>query len=258
MKTIFKALIFSAAAFACLESCQKSSSSGNSKAQVSLSKSNVKLGEPLFASASNAPGNSLIKWTVNPPDHAYVSTVNGQSVILFSTPGNYTITASFFTDSATGTAYDSTSSTVMVTDSIFTDTTAHCNNYVNAAINPDDLITLVPVSMSDTGGVVLLAHTRDLYPHSPYINDTFTYSPEGSYGFALTGIIESPCATTGNVPAPATAFLPVGSAQNGTYGISISVNGTTYSGTLNVSATAYNFTWPYTSGVVIAPLQLNR
>src|SRR5580704_16291539 len=131
MKCLIRTFFFFGLIAAMAVACQKNSSTANAnKSQVTLSKQTVKIGEPLIASTNAASPGLFTKWSVSPQSNTWVSSPSGnQSVILFSKSGGYTVTASYFTDSSAPAPYDSSSSPVTVSDSVYNSdsATAHCN-----------------------------------------------------------------------------------------------------------------------------------
>ncbi len=45
---------------------------------------------------------------------------------------------------------------------------------------------------------------------------------------------------------------------NGTYPLNVTLNGTTYTGSIVVATSSITFNWNYTAGVVITPKQISR
>lgn len=224
---------------------------------VSLSKSTIKRGEPLVASVQlTAASNPVVRWTVNPGANSILSSSAATSTILFSNSGRYTITANYYADSAASRPYDSSSSPVSVNDSIYTDTmVAHCNALIYAPVASGDLLTLMPIYNKDTG-LIFVALTQKTYPDVPSI-EVVSSGTAGSFHFTIKGITEYPCVFNTS-PGIATGVLSLGNPPNGTYPVSIDLGNTTYSGTMNVSATTISFNWNYTAGIVIAPSQVNK
>jgi hypothetical protein len=155
--------------------------------------------------------------------------------------------------------YDSSSSTVTVSDSLYNDTTiAHCNSIVSIPISSGDQISLTPISYSDSAGLVLLAHTGNVYNFFPSLAYGGNFSGVGGvYECDFNSIIEYPC-NGSNSPAPATGDVFFNSLTNGTYDLVFKLNGTTYQGSLVVSNTTCTFNWSYNSGVIIYPLQIQK
>jgi hypothetical protein len=238
--------------------CKKNSNTASQGALLmTLSKSSAKLEEPVYASTNvNDIGHGVIKWSVNPSSNNWVSSSAGKSVILFSSPGQYSVTANYFSDSAAQVPSDSSSSPVTVTDSLYTDTVAFCNVAVSAPVLSGDQIILTPLNSLDTG-LVLLAHTQGVYPNVPVINYTITSFGQDGYAFVFNSIEEFPCYVN-NGPTPATTILYLGKLDNGNYSIQFSLFETNYSGTLSVTNAGFSFTWNYSSGVVISPPEISR
>lgn len=256
MKTSIKLFLLSVLAVACFSACQKTGLTDiNTGKQLTLSKSIVKLGEPLYITALGST-NSIVKWAVKPSANSVISTGAGTSVILFSHPGTYVVTASFFSDTLTP-PYDSTSTTVNVNDSVYNDSSVvHCNVIGVVPIDSNDQITITPVSYSDTG-LVMLANTQVTYNSSPNLSYLLPPVFAGEYEFIFNTITEFPC-NASNGPSPATAVLSMGALTPGSHPVIFSLHGINYEGSVLVTGTQCSFTWPYTSGVVISPLTISK
>jgi hypothetical protein len=249
--------IIAALFIVCLVACVKNGGSGNgSVASLSISKQDVKLGEPLFATTNYSGSNLVTRWSVSPSANAWVSSAGNKSVILFSNPGSYTITASYYPDSSSAVATDSSASPVTVNDSLYSDSTAHCNAIVTSPIDPTDVIVLTPVIYADTG-LAILAHTEKSFTYQSSLGNISPVIDAGNYEFDFTDVLELPC--FGNtVPAPATTTLYFGSLPTGAHTLTVLLNGTVYSGTINVTDQRFTLVWPYTSGVIMTSLVVNK
>ena len=245
-------------------SCKKSDDN-QSKPVVTLSKSTVKIGEPVIATTNS---NVVVRWSVKEsPINTWISSSENKSVIIFSVPGTYAVTANYFLDSTASSSYDSSASSVIVTDSIYNDSSAvqvHCLSILAIPLNANDQISLTPVSYTDTG-LVLIAHTQNtygaLYPRLAY---TQVSNITTGYAFSFSNIITYPCAIP-NPPAtalPGTAIISFGGynqpLQNGTSDVTFNLNGTIYKGILTVTSASCTFSWNYTSGVTISPLIIQK
>jgi hypothetical protein len=217
------------------------------------------MGEPLVAATNETGSNLVTRWSVNPSANTWVTPAVNKSVILFSKPGAYTITANYFSDSTAPTPYDSSSSPVTVTDSVYNDSAvAHCNVIAEIPITAGDQITLTPISYSDTG-LVLLAHTQDMYGDNyPSLGFSESGSIGGGYSFAFSNVTEYPCTTPASGPTPATGSLSFTGLSNGTYNLTISLNGANYQGMIVATDTDCTFSWNYSSGIIISPLQIQK
>ena len=243
-------------------SCKKNDDN-QSKPVVTLSKSTIKIGEPVVATTNS---NVVVRWSVKEsPINTWISSSQNKSVIIFSTPGTYAVTAHYFLDSTASSSYDSSASSVIVIDSIYNDSSeAHCLSIALIPLNADEQIMLTPVSYTDTG-LVLIAHTRDTYgAFYPMLDYTQTSEITTGYGFSFSNILTYPCnpSNPSGVALPGTAVLSFGGAnhplQNGTSDVTFKLNGTHYKGTLTVTSASCTFNWNYTSGVTISPLVIQK
>jgi hypothetical protein len=243
-------------------SCKKNSSGNSSKPVLTLSSSTIKRNQPLVASTNVISSDLVVRWTVNSaPNSTWISPSGNKSIILFSNSGNYTVTASYFADSAAATPYDSSSSPVTVTDSIYNDsagTWASCNSLVQEPIPNNDQIFITPVSYSDTG-LVFVAHTQLTYGDQyPLLDYSLTPDTTAGYGFVFATVTESPCGFVTGTAMPATGILSISSLTQGTNDFTIIFHGVIYEGTLTITSTQCSFSWNYTSGVTISPLTIMK
>jgi hypothetical protein len=242
-------------------SCKKNSSTtGNSG--LTLSNLSVKRGERLIATAAEPSGNSVIKWSVSPPSaNTFISSSGNKSVLLFSIAGSYTITANYYTDSSANVPYGVNTSTVTVTDSIYNDSSAqwvHCDAIEQVPVNSNDQISLMPVSYSDTG-LVLIAHTQQTYGSNyPLLNYLPGPDSVAGYEFVFGAVYKYPCSAPAGADLPATAIISFGNLSMGTSDVTFILNGTLYKGSLVVTPSSCTFNWSYTSGVVISPLTIHK
>ena len=260
MKNIISTLILFCLLVVFGVSCKKNSS-GSVKPTLTLSNSSIKRGEPLIVTTNVVTTDLVIKWTVNPSSATWISSTGNKSVILFSNSGSYRITASYFADSNAATAYDSTSSPINVTDSIYNDSTgtwASCNSLVQVPIPNNDQIILTPVSYSDTG-LAFIAHTQQTYGNQyPLLDYSLIPDTTAGYGFVFATVTENPCGNLTGAPTPATGIPSISQLNIGTNDFTIIFQGTLYKGSLTVTDTDCTFSWNYTSGVIISPLTISR
>ena len=258
MKTIIKLFLSACITASCFLACQKNTVSTHTTTPpliLTLSKSSVKLGEPLFVKAANS-NNATIKWSVTPAPTSITAQGTDKSVILFSHPGTYVVSVNYFTDSTMPPSL-SDSTTVTVSDSVYNDSiVAHCNVIGVAPIDSSDQIMITPVSFSDTG-LVLLANTVNSYNSSPALTYLLPPVLAGEYEFIFNSVTEFPC-NANNGPSPATAVLSMGALTPGTHPVIFKLLGVDYKGSVLVTDTGCTFTWPYTTGVVISPLQISK
>jgi hypothetical protein len=180
----------------------------------------------------------------------------GQATILFAQPGTYRITATALAADSSG--VDSTSGTVTVSDTVYTPPASADTSSLSG-----DQITLKPL-VDSNGNLILLAQTTRSYGCSSSIVYGITSGPTGATGLGInfTEVISSGTGDCNGAQNPASAYLfpNYGTLQwaNGSWPLTVTLSGVTYSGLLTVTNSGYSFSWSYTSGVIISPLQINK
>lgn len=242
--------------FAAFVTCTKDSKNGKKSTPLNLSGTNVQRGEPLFVSTNPADNNVFVRWTIHPSANTTIMPANNQALALFAFSGIYGITASFYTASDTTIAYDSSSAQIVVNDSI----------YAGAPVVPDldslglanEEITLVPISASDSGLVIMAKSTGKHNCAAYFTAYSWTpYGPDLFIDFNGAEIVERK-ADCGGAKNPAISYLLFGPFSPGTYNIDINLNNMDYHGTLTVNNTNYLFNWNYSNGVIISPTILKK
>src|SRR5664279_3008354 len=148
-------------------SCSKDPTASTMKPVLFLSKTTLKIGEPLYATLSGQANNTNVAWSSSSTGQVWASVSTDSATYLFTNPGTYTVKANF--QSGINGANDSSYGNVIVTDSIFSDTTTTtCDVILVKNLTADDQVNLTPVDYSDTG-LVFVAHTTNLYNHSPLL-----------------------------------------------------------------------------------------
>ena len=239
--------------------CQKNTSATSSnKSTLTLSKQSVKKGEPLLVTA-NVTGNPYIKWSVSPSANTWISSPASTTTtnILFYSPGNYLVTANYFVDSVSTTPIDSSFVYITVSDSLYNGTTTNCNVVVVDSIIAGDQLTMTPVNFSDTG-LVLSLHSQDLYAnYYPSFGNVEAANVSNTFGYNFTNVLVYPCYST-TQPSVAAGTLTLTGVGVGSYSVVINFNGVSYQGVLTSTSTSCRFTWNYTSGVIISPLEIQK
>lgn len=231
-------------------SCSKKAAVSESSALI-LSKSVVKLGEPLVVTTRNHTLGSSIHWSVSPSANSWTFPSGDSAAFVFSQPGNYQVSAV--------SATDSTSSPVTVNDSIYPGPEyVHCNALQSVPISAGDQVILTPIAYSDSAGLVLLAHTQNAYNSYPTLVYGGNFSGAGGgLECDFNSITEYPCNGPG-FPTAAMTDVFFSSLTTGTYNLVFKLNGTTYQGSMTVSNTSVTFNWGYTFGVTISPLTIQK
>ena len=263
--TILNLFAASLAAIIILGTSCKKNDNNQDNPVVTLSKSTVKIGEPVIATTNS---NEVVRWSVKEsPTNTWISSSKNKSAIIFSIPGTYAVTANYFLDSTAASPYVSSSSSVIVTDSIYnhaSDAHLKCLAILENPLNSDEQITLTPVSYTNNG-LVLVAHTLDTYgAFFPILAYTQMSDITTGYGFSFSNILTYPCDLPhpSGIELPGTASITFGGnnhpLQNGESDVTFNLNGTIYKGTLTVTSTSCTFNWNYTTGVTISPLIIQK
>jgi hypothetical protein len=119
---------------------------------------------------------------------------------------------------------------------------------------------------SDSSYVYFVAQTTNSYCTGSKLNITSNLDASNNFNINLlnaqvplicngptTTISSSPIVFWQNNQSPYSANLVTGN-----YPIKATLNGNTYTGSINVSATTITFNWNYTTGVSITPAQITR
>lgn len=233
--------------------CKKSSSSSTTttKAALTLSKTTVARGEPLLASVADLSSPAIIRWKIFPTPGTMLSASRDQATVFFGNKGSYQLTAVVYPDSTNPVATDSSTIPVTVSDSVYappppiqSDTSALYG----------DAIQIVPVTCTDTGGLILAVQTVNLYSCYPQLN--YYFSQLGNTIELDCLSVSSSMQSCGGAMNTAKAVVLSQAPLNGVYNFNVILNTATYHGTLTVTDQTYKFSWPYTSGVTLSPLQI--
>ncbi len=237
--------------------CNKNSKNPT-KPELTLSKSMVKIGEPLVAATNGLTAGSAVKFSAVGNGSSWLSSSGDSATYIFTSSGTYQISATFLS-APNGPAYDSSYSSVTVSDSLYNDSGyAHCDIVLSLPIASGDQINLTPISFSDSAGLVFLATTSNMYSAFPSLATGGNFvGVAGVFECDFNAVIEYPC-NGPSYPTPATTDVFFSSVNNGTYALVIKLNGTTYTGSMLVTDVSCTFNWNYNAGVTISPLQIQK
>jgi hypothetical protein len=255
-KVIFPTLL---SVFLGLIGCQKETSERTNILTASKTTA-VKRGEPVVFAMAAAQNGQAVQWTVRPDAGVQINTSGHQASIRFAFAGNYTVSGIAGADSA--------STPVTVTDSVYQEQDSL--NQIDTLISPpapvtvmtpvstDDTIWLSPV-VTDSNGkarLVISATTAKVYGcvNQLLVDGISSMETEFtiSYGQVLYQAGDCPAGIRKAEATPSSFYR----IAPGSYAVNVSVNGLTYSGVFKSEGGAYSFDWPYTSGVIAAPLVL--
>jgi hypothetical protein len=253
MKNLLLPVIIAGVLALTVTGCQKTASKSTTPkaSALTLSKTSVARGEQLTASVQGLSASAVIKWSVFPTPGTKLLSGKDQATAFFGNQGRYQLTANIYADSTAPAPYDSTSSPVTVSDSVYTppppvqsDTSALAGNSIQ----------IEPITATDTGGLIMIAQTSKLYSCYPQLN--YYFSQQGNTIELDFQSVSSTIAACNGVTNTAKAFIMAQPPPNGVYTFNVVLNTAVYSGTLTVTDQNYTFNWPYTSGVTISPLQI--
>lgn len=223
-------------------SCKKENAGSTTRASLTASKTSaIKKGEPVLFTLNNSAG-STVTWHVSPSLSAQVNATGTNASIMFGNGGAYTVTA------VSGGLTDS--SVVTVSDSVYTPPAP--NTTLPFTGDEQISITVYKLDSAAYSGLILFARTAN------------TYTCLGNYLIAdLTTGLDAYTINFGGVSVPADCTSGLAKAgtfeylipmADGTHTLTISFNGTTYTGSIVKTGSNYDINWSYTSGVTIGPI----
>jgi hypothetical protein len=126
-----------------------------------------------------------------------------------------------------------------------------------------DKITLSPGYYQNTAGdsigISFNAATTNRYCSNGLLKFHNAVDAINNFSIAFLNIQEPlVCHGTGDIPMVAPVSFQRSYLVNGSYPLKVTLNGTIYTGSIVVSASAITFNWNYTAGVVISPKTISR
>lgn len=224
------------------------------KVQLLASKYKVKINEPDTLLLSGTNSTDSIRWSVVPSGFDSLVKNKNKALIFFKKAGTYQVSAS---DNGGTPA----TAKIIVIDSVYNSQPQPQYNIIPLT---GDQITLVPHFYNNPGAdssyLSFVAQTRKSYCSISKLNVTDSLV-NNSYAIDFVNVIQpTPCVIGQSPIAAVINFnqkLP-GNLANGTYPLSVTLNGTTYTGSIVATSTMITFKWNYNSGVLIAPKQISR
>jgi len=237
-------------AFAAMASCNKFGQLPGQSANLVASSYKVAINQPDSLLLTTGKSTDSVTWSVTPSGFDSLITKNNKALIFFKKAGTYSVKA---VDKISGAGTVS----ISVSDSVYHPTI----QYVFTPLTGDQ-ITLVPhyVASGDSTYISFVAQTKNYYCSTGILQLTDSVKNNQYFINFIRVWQQSPCTIgetpiaavinfTANQPAP----LPAGS-----FPLTVTLNGTTYTGTIQVTATTISFNWNYTSGGLILPTQISR
>jgi hypothetical protein len=227
-----------------LASCNKDESA-TTQSDLNASKTEqIKLGEPVNFTLAQAPSSAPVQWTILPDEDVQVNATGNKASILFNSPGDYIVNASY------GDVEGSID--VVVQDSIYNPSGGEP---VYESLDGDQVfITVTRVDSMGISGLEFSYITEKKYDclnHTLLFGNDFT--SEGLRVVFSSVYIPSEefCEAGEDYATGGTSWYPI---EDGSHVFEVFLAGTTYTGSIVKSGSNYTFTWPYTSGVTLTPL----
>lgn len=235
-----------------ISACNKLNDPSVKAGQLIASKSTVEINEPDSLLLVGAASTDSIRWSVTPTGSDTLITLKNKGLVKFTKAGSYQVKTI-----SNGKATATTS--ITVSDSIY-----HAAGQQYVVPLTGDQITLVPHyyhnATGDSSYVYLIAETSKSYCANGTIYLSWGLN-NGTYNINLMGVAEkSPC-TINSAPINAIIALTQNNPAilpGGTFPLSATLNGTTYTGNMVVTTANITFNWNYSSGVLISPKQINK
>ncbi|BAU52838.1 hypothetical protein [Mucilaginibacter gotjawali] len=239
------------AVFLTIVSCTKSGQLNAPAGQIAATKTVLKVNEPDLLALVGADSTKSVFWTVTPAGHDTLTTQKNGARLVFTKSGDYAVTAN-----QSGAA--PASITIKVTDSVY-------NPDYNPYFTPltGDEIKLTPGyyknAAGDTTALAFTATTTNTYCTNSMLSLGYSLYLN-KYSLSFVGATRSIVCGAGSSTLSQYFNFSVYQATlaNGTFPFAATLNGTTYTGSIEITTTNIIFHWNYTSGVVISPLTLTR
>jgi len=234
-----------------ISACNKFGDLGGSGSNGKLVASSykVKINQPDSLLLNGAKATDSIHWSVSPSGYDSLITKNNAALVFFKKAGVYQV-------KATDAGVPSTVS-ITVSDSVYHPVTTYWYTQLTG-----DQITLKPhyVTSGDSSFIQFVAQTKNSYCGSSRLMVADSLK-NGSYGVKFLDAMQpNPCVIGESPIAAVINFVsnPPAPLAKGTFPLSVTLNNTTYTGSIVVTSATITFNWSYTAGVLISPMQISR
>lgn len=254
MKNLTYFLLASMLVFSIISGCKKLDNTNPKTIALISGKTTLKINQPDSLILKDVPDAASIQWTVTPAGFNTVSTKDNIAVFTFSKAGSYTVKGALA-------GSNPLSASILVTDSLYTPPPP---TFTNLPLTGDQ-ITLTPYlnedKTADTAYIYFTATTTKSYCTASRLDASAYVDNSNNYTMGFLEVSQPDDCTTGTGPVSTTIYYtqnPARALSNGTYPLTITLNGNTYNGSIEVTSTAINFNWSYTSGVIFSQTQISR
>jgi len=232
-----------------ISACNKFGDLSSPDGKLEASSYKVKINQPDSILLNGAKSTDTVQWSVTPAGYDSLITKNNAALIFFKKAGIYHVKA--IDKSLTGSA------AITVSDSVYHPVPTYWYTQLTG-----DQITLKPhyVASGDSTFIQFVAQTKNYYCGSSRLMAVDSLI-NGRYGITFLDAMQpNPCVIG---ESPISAVINFANNQptplaNETFPLSVTLNGTTYTGSIAVTSATITFNWNYTAGVLISPKQINR
>ncbi|MDB5155915.1 MAG: hypothetical protein JWR50_622 [Mucilaginibacter sp.] len=258
MKNLTFTVLAALLAFFIIQGCNKETLSAVG-GKLKASKAEIKVGQLDTLLLTSAGSTDSVQWTVAPAGFDFIGTKANAARVFFSKAGTYVVTAQKTNGGtpASVTIKVIPDDTPVDTVKTPTDTTS----YVSLA---GDVITLHPslgrsTLVSDSVIVNFYAVTTKTYCSRGVLQYNAQIDAFNNFTVDFINVREPKvCSNTPDIPMGISNIFRYKNLGVGTYPLKATLNGTTYNGTIVVSATEVTFNWNYTTGIVITPKVMKK
>jgi hypothetical protein len=232
--------------------CTKNGGLNALPGQIALSKSNIKINEPDSMALVGADTSKSVTWSITPQGQDTLLTLKNAARVKFTKAGTYTVKAS-------SNGNQSAPVTITVSDSVFAPTP-----YLTA-LNDNEQFTIVPEYLkkpgTDSSYLAFKMSTKGTYcGNSQILYNAVLDSVANAYYLNIDGVIHPYQCGLNNIQL--TSVVDYNYWHNpfpvGTFPFNVRLPWLYYQGTVTITASTITFTWPYTSNVIITPLQISK
>ncbi len=261
-------VVFFVSFYACNKTTDVSTTSQTENGLKASKTSGIKISEPVsFTLNRNTSANNTVTWQVLPIGGVYKAIQGSKATFKFGKSGKY------FVITSNGLSKDTI--LVNVDSTVYTnsDTTTYQpidssfysqGNNILVPIFSNDGITIKPSFFGtsnpsqDSFVLKLAGSSIQKYPSSSPVFNVSTYWDSTGLVYNYSGVYWDNSSSTITSPSVATGDTYFQGNSKYTIPFSIVYNNVRYTGSVKLVGNTATITWPYTSGVVISPLVINR
>lgn len=229
--------------------------------QITASKTSITVGYLDSLAVVGTTTTDSVRWSVSPTGFNSIINQGPHALIRFNKAGTYIVSA--VVNGGTPVTITITATAAPVSP---TDTTTHHITYL--PLTGDQITLYTHLQKGPVVDSVYLWFSGMTTNNYPCGNSTLVYnnslSSANAFSINFVNILQP--ATCTAIPTTIPTRTPIIFNQNtaspymvnGTYPLTITLNSTTYTGSITVTTTTVTFNWTYTAGVLITPKTITR